>query len=63
MGYERTEEHRRLRAELIRQWKPWENSTGPKTDDGKAVSSKNSTKHGLWSAESVIEIKLLKKLL
>ncbi len=36
MSYFRTPEHRAWRAELIRRWKPWENSTGPKSDEGKA---------------------------
>lgn len=35
MSYTRTPEHRALRAELIRRWKPWEKSTGPKTPEGK----------------------------
>ncbi|RIX47592.1 MAG: hypothetical protein D3M94_07955 [Rhodocyclales bacterium GT-UBC] len=52
MGYYRTPEHRRLRAELIRKWKPWEQSTGPKTEDGKAKSAGNSWKHGNRSSES-----------
>ncbi len=30
-------------------------STGPKTDSGKAVSSQNSTKHGLYSRDIVIK--------
>ncbi len=29
-------------------------STGPKTDEGKAVASKNAVKHGLFAAEAVI---------
>ena len=29
-------------------------STGPKTDEGKAVVSKNAVKHGLFAAEAVI---------
>jgi hypothetical protein len=46
MSYVRTPEHRRLRAELIRRWKPWERSTGPKTPEGKAVVSRNAWKGG-----------------
>jgi hypothetical protein len=42
MSYYRTPEHRRLRAELIRKWKPWEKSTGPKSAQGKAKVSRNS---------------------
>ena len=37
-----TEERRRKQAEAIRQWKPWEKSTGPKTPEGKARSSRNA---------------------
>ena len=29
-------------------------STGPRTDEGKAVVSKNAVKHGLFAAEAVI---------
>ena len=35
MSYYRTPEHRAMRAELIRRWKPWEKSTGPKSPEGK----------------------------
>ena len=47
MSYQRTEDHRRLRAELIRRWRPWEHSTGPRTASGKAKSSRNAWKGGL----------------
>jgi len=46
MSYYRTPEHRRLRAELIQRWKPWERSTGPRTAEGKATSSRNGYKGG-----------------
>ena len=47
MGYYvRTPEHRRLRAELIRKWRPWEKSTGPKSEAGKARSAKRGFKGG-----------------
>jgi hypothetical protein len=42
-----TEERRKRQSELIRTWKPWEQSTGAKTDEGKAKSSLNALKHGL----------------
>ena len=41
MSYIRTPEHRRLRAELIKRWRPWEKSTGPKTKEGRAVVAQN----------------------
>lgn len=46
MSYYRTAEHRRLRAEVIQRWKPWEKSTGPRTAAGRARVSKNSFKGG-----------------
>ena len=47
MGYYRTPEHRKLRAELISGWAPWKKSTGPKSEAGKAKVSRNAFK-GAW---------------
>ena len=44
-----TPERRARQAELVRQLKPWEKSTGPRTAKGKAKASRNSRKHGLRS--------------
>lgn len=38
-------------SEAIHGWKPWEKSTGPRTLEGKAASSKNATKHGMRGQE------------
>ncbi len=46
MGYYRTPEHRQLRAKLIRRWKPWEKSTGPRSAEGKAKIAQNASKGG-----------------
>lgn len=46
MSYYRTPEHRAMRAELIRRWKPWEKSTGPKSPEGKAQSARRGYKGG-----------------
>jgi hypothetical protein len=46
MSYYRTPEHRAMRAELIRRWKPWEKSTGPKSAEGKARSAMRGFKGG-----------------
>jgi hypothetical protein len=46
-----TEERRKRQAERIRDWQPWERSTGPVTEEGKAKSAGNSRKHGLRSRE------------
>ena len=44
-----TEERRRKQAERIRQTRPWEKSTGPKTAAGKESSKMNAYTHGLRS--------------
>lgn len=46
MSYIRTPEHRALRAELIKRWKPWEKSTGPKTPEGKKKAAMRGFKEG-----------------
>ena len=47
-----TPERRQQQRDAIQRWKPWERSTGPKTDDGKRRSAKNSTVTGIHSAEN-----------
>lgn len=42
-----TPERKARQAELIRQWRPWEKSTGPRTSAGKRVSSRNRERGGL----------------
>jgi len=58
-----TPERRAKQAEAIKRWKPWEQSTGPKTDEGKAEAAQNATKHGLRSAEWLEDQKRVKDLL
>jgi len=41
-----TQERRQRQSELIRDWQPWKQSTGPKTAAGKAKSSQNAFKSG-----------------
>lgn len=41
-----TPERRAKQAERIRQWRPWEKSSGPKTEAGKAIASRNADKGG-----------------
>ena len=41
-----TPERRARQAALIRTWRPWEKSTGPRTDAGKAVAAQNAWKGG-----------------
>ena len=46
-----TPQRRKKQSELIQKWKPWENSTGPRTAQGKTTSSMNAVKHGMRGAE------------
>ena len=39
-----TSEERARQSELIQRWKPWDKSTGAKTIEGKAMSSRNAYK-------------------
>ena len=43
-----TPERRAKQQILIRTWRPWEKSTGPKTSIGKALSAARSYKGGYW---------------
>ncbi len=42
-----TPAEKQRQAELIRKWRPWQSSTGAKTIEGKAKSSRNAYKGGL----------------
>ncbi len=44
-------EERQRQADLCRAQKPWENSTGPRTDAGKAACKNNAYKHGFHSGD------------
>lgn len=63
MSYERTPEHRRRQAERIREWKPWEQSTGPRTPEGKAASRWNAQTHGMRSAATLGELQSVSQFL
>lgn len=47
MSHGWTPERRARQAEAIRRWKPWESSTGPRTEAGKAVTRRNASKGGV----------------
>ena len=49
-----TPERRARQAELIRTWKPWTRSTGPRTAEGMATSSMNRQR-SLDAAKAEIE--------
>ncbi len=49
-----TDEQKARQSALIRSWKPWERSTGPVTQEGKASSAQNRQK-ALDAARQEIE--------
>lgn len=51
MGNGWTPERRARQAALIRTWRPWEQSTGPTTDEGKARTARNGDKGAAWRIE------------
>ena len=44
-----TPERKARQALLIQNWQPWNKSTGARTPEGKAVSSRNAYKGGIRS--------------
>jgi len=42
-----TQAQREKQSKLIHAWKPWEKSTGPVTERGKALASKNAVNYSL----------------
>lgn len=43
-----TSERRRRQSEAIKRWKPWKQSTGPKSPQGKAAVARNAWTGGEW---------------
>ena len=43
-----TPERRKKQSEAIRQWKPWQQSIGPKSPEGRAVVARNAWAGGHW---------------
>lgn len=57
-----TPERRERQAAQIRHWKPWELSTGPRTEEGKNRASQNSYKGGKWLELRELKVTLNKLL-
>ncbi len=58
-----TKEEREMQSKIIHQWKPWEYSTGAKTEDGKLIVRNNALKHGLRSQKVRLYKKMHKKII
>jgi hypothetical protein len=48
-----TPERRASQAALIHRWRPWERSTGPRTEAGKRRTSMNAELHGERSRKTI----------
>ena len=51
MGNGWTPERRALQAALIRNWRPWDQSTGPRTAQGKVQAARNAQHFHGWTTE------------
>jgi hypothetical protein len=58
-----SEERRARQAALIRGWSPWRRSTGPRTDEGKAISARNATRHGRSSRAFIARLRRIRRAL
>lgn len=54
-----SEERRERQRQAIQRWRPWEKSTGPRTEEGKARSSRNAKRQPELQ-EAQIYLRLLK---
>ncbi len=55
MARQWTQEQKERQSTLIRSWKPWARSTGPRTATGKAVSARNRQKALEKARQEVID--------
>lgn len=53
-----TPERRAKQAEAIKRWQPWRQSTGPRTEEGKARSSRNADKGMAALNERILQVRL-----
>lgn len=53
--------HREVLRRAARKRKPWKNSTGPRTESGKAASSQNALKDGMHTHDMAALRRVLRK--
>ena len=58
-----TPDRRALQSAAIRRAKPWQRSTGPKTETGKARCALNALKHGERSAATILLFRRVRRAL
>ena len=50
-------------AVLIQCWKPWQQSTGARSEEGKEISKMNALKHGCYTASARAVLEQVQELL
>lgn len=53
-----TDERRAKQSEAIRRWHPWTKATGPRTEEGKARSSRNADKGIAALNERILQVRV-----
>ena len=51
-----TPEQRQRQREAIQSWKPWQQSTGPQSEDGKATAARNA-----WTGGETVKLRQIIK--
>ena len=57
-----TESQKARQRALIQTWKPWQKSTGAISKEGKARSSQNALKEGIYTASALADYRELRAL-
>ena len=58
---ESRKKHSELMRKKIHETKPWMHSTGPRTAEGMSRSAANSLKHGWYSREAKMQVRMFVK--
>jgi hypothetical protein len=58
-----TQKQRAEQSRRIKQWKPWQKSTGPRSIEGKQIVAQNAYKHGHRSQEALASMQRMRRLI